>query len=198
MLFSVLISYIIFLLIWRSKGFISNRYLLLIGVAYFFIGSYDLLQVLAFPELRLFPGFGLNLYAQFWIIARYMESISFLIAPMFLIQQTKLRMNASRALNSSRFARTVFFVYAIITAYIFVSVMQLKNFPMCYVEGSGFTSFIIISGYIICFIFLGSLVYLYKQKDKFETKVYNLLSIAIFLTLLGDGLFLVYNQVGEF
>jgi PAS domain S-box-containing protein len=107
-------------------------------------------------------------------------------------------MNASKALNNFRFARKVFFIYAMITAYILVSVMQLKNFPVCYIEGSGFTSFEIISGYLICFIFLSSLAFLYKTKDRFKTNVYKLLSITIFLTLLGDGVFLAYNHIGEF
>ena len=196
--FSVLISYVVFLIIWRSKGFISNKYLILIGVAYFFIGSYDFLQVLSFPELGMFPGFGLNLSTQFWTIGRYLESTSLFIAPLFLIKHTRIKTNHSMDVRTNVFARNLFFIYALITLYLLSSVMYLKNFPMCYIEGSGFTSFKIISGYLICFIFLCSLVFLYRIKNRFKTHVYKLLFISILLTLLGDGPFLIYSQVNYF
>lgn len=83
-LFSVLIAYIVFLIIWKSKGFISNRYLIFVGVAYFFIGSYDLLHTLTFTGIVVFPGLDINTSTQFWIIARYLESISLLICSTFI------------------------------------------------------------------------------------------------------------------
>jgi hypothetical protein len=56
-LFSVLVAYIVFLIIWKSKGFISNRYLIFVGTAYFFTGSFDLLHTLALRGMGVFPGF---------------------------------------------------------------------------------------------------------------------------------------------
>lgn len=89
-LFNVLIAYIVFLVIWKSKNSLLNKYLLLIGISYFFVGSFDLLHTLAFRELGIFPGFDSNLPIQFWIIGRYIESLSFLIASLFLIESKKM------------------------------------------------------------------------------------------------------------
>lgn len=153
-LFSVLIAFIVFLIIWKSKGFISNRYLILVGTAYFFTGSYDLLHTLTFRGMGFFPGLDSNPSVQFWIIARYLESTSFLIAPLFLIQNKDNEINDSILIKNSQFARKIFLIYAIITAYLLISVLYFKNFPTCYIEGSGDTSFKTISEYVISFVLL--------------------------------------------
>ena len=197
-LFSILIAYIVFLIIWRSKGFISNRYLIFLGIAYFFVGSYDLLHALSFEGTGIFPGLNNNPSTQFWIIARYLESISYLIAPLFLIKNTNYEMNDFITSQNSQFARKVFLIYALITAYLLISVLYLKNFPTCYIVGSGVTLFKIISEYIICFILLCSFFTLYKTKDRFETKVFNLLVLSIGFTVLGDVPFLIYNHLDPF
>jgi hypothetical protein len=84
-LFSVVAAYSAFIIIWKSKSLILNKYLLLLGIAYFFVGSFDLLHTLAFSGIEALPELNLNPSIQFWIIARYIESISLLIAPIFLI-----------------------------------------------------------------------------------------------------------------
>ena len=38
-LFSVVISITIFVLVWNSRSFIDNRYLMVLGIAFFFIGG---------------------------------------------------------------------------------------------------------------------------------------------------------------
>jgi PAS domain S-box-containing protein len=197
-LFSVLVAYIVFLIIWKSKGFISNRYLIFVGTAYFFIGSYDLLHTLAFRGMGIFPVFDSNPSVQFWTIARYLESTSFLIAPLLLKQNKDNEANDSIFLKNSRFARRIFLIYAIITAYLLISVLYFKNFPTCYIEGSGVTPFKIISEYVISFVLLCSLVFLSTKKDRFETKVFKLLAMAIVFTLLGDIPFLFYSHMEEF
>lgn len=55
-LFSVIIAYVIFLVVWESKTFLENRYLLLIGISYFFIGTLDLLHALSYERWGSFHG----------------------------------------------------------------------------------------------------------------------------------------------
>ena len=85
-LFSILIAFIVFIIIWKSKTLLVNRYLILIGISYFFIGSIDLLHTLTFKGMGVFPEFDANPGTQLWIIARYMESISLFIAPLILMR----------------------------------------------------------------------------------------------------------------
>jgi PAS domain-containing protein len=190
-MFSILIAFIVFVIIWKSKTLLLNRYLLLIGISYFFVGSVDLLHTLAFKGMGVFPELDANPGTQLWIIARYMESISLFLAPLLLIRIDKNENSDSIIFKNVQFARSTFLIYAIITSFLLVSVFYLKNFPECYIPGSGFTSFSIMSRYIIFLMLSCSLILLYRVRDRFDSHVLRLLAISIILTIFG-GLFFTF------
>ena len=99
-----------------------------------------------------FPGFGTNLTAQFWIIARFLESTSFLVAPLFLIRTGESQERNVKTLESSIFAWKAFLVYAVVSVTCLISIFFSENFPDSYFQGSGFTQFKIVSGYLIPFM----------------------------------------------
>lgn len=197
-IFNVLIAYIVFLIVWKSKNSLLNKYLLLIGISYFFIGSFDLLHTLSFEEFGLFPGFDSDLPSQFWIIGRYIEGISFLIASLFLVQGRINEKNSPVLFESYRFARRTFFIYALISAYLLTSVLYFKNFPDSYVEGSGLTSFNLISEQVITSVLFLSLIILYTKRERFDKEVFVLITISIFLATLQGLPFLVYSHTDVF
>lgn len=83
-LFSIVIGFSLFMLIWNSRRLIDNKHLIFIGIAYFFIASFDLIHTLSYRGMDMFTGYGTNLTTQLWIIARYAESLSLLAAPFFI------------------------------------------------------------------------------------------------------------------
>jgi hypothetical protein len=93
--------------------------------------------------MPIFTGYDSDLPTQFWIAARYMESITLLSAPVFF----------KRKLN----AELIFFIYLFAVVMILASVFWIPVFPSCYIEGSGLTEFKKNSEYIICLILLGAL-----------------------------------------
>lgn len=198
-LFSVYVAYVIFLIVWKSRNHLENRYLVFIGIAYFFIGGLDLLYTLSCEGMGVFPEFDSNIHSQFWIVARYMESISFLLAPLLLTGHSMEHLKGSdRYIGKARFAWEVFLAYAGITVLCLLSILVFKNFPVAYIEGSGFTFFKMASEYVISFILLCSLVALYVKRDRFENNVFRLLSAAIVLTVLGELSLRVYTDEGGF
>lgn len=196
-LFSALMAYIIFLVIWESKSLLLNRYLLLIGASFFFIGSFDLLHILAFRGIGILPIIDLNMTIQFWIFARYIESLSFMVAPLFLTQNNNEN-NDLIFFENSRFVRNVFLIYAIIAACIFISVFYLTNFPSFNIEDLELTLFKQISEYLISFIFCISLILLYTKRDRFDKKVFTLIALSIVLAILGELPFIFYNHMDKF
>jgi len=82
-IFSIVIACGIFMLAWNTRRFQDNAYLVLLGIAYLFIGGFDLLHTLAYKGMGVFVEAGANLPTQLWIAARYLESISLLAAPFF-------------------------------------------------------------------------------------------------------------------
>lgn len=196
-LFSVYFAYVIFLIVWKSRSRLENRYLLILGVGYFFVGSFDFLSALAFHGMEVFPGFDANLTAQFWIVARFLESTSFLVAPLFLIRTGESQERNVKTLESSIFAWKAFIVYAVISVACLISIFLSQNFPESYFWGSGFTQFKVASGYLISFMFLCSLFLLYIVRDRFEEKVFSLLSISLILTGFVLLSFPFDSQTGE-
>lgn len=196
-LFSVYFAYVIFLIVWKSRSRLENRYLLILGVGYFFVGSFDFLSALAFHRMGVFPGFDTNLTVQFWIVARFMESTSFLIAPLFLIRTEGNQERNVKTLESSIFAWKAFLVYAVISVTCLVLIFFSPNFPSSYFPGSGSTQFNVANGYLISFMLLCSLFLLYIVRDRFEERVFSLLLISLVLTGVETLSFTFYSQMGE-
>ncbi|MCC4770204.1 PAS domain-containing protein [Methanosarcina sp. DH2] len=198
-LFSVYVAYVIFLVVWKSREHLENRYLMFIGIAYFFIGGLDLLYTLSYEGMGIFPELGPNMHTQFWIAARYMESISLLLAPLFLTgYSTEYLKKSDRYIERTRFAWEAFLAYAGITIICLLSIFVFRNFPDSYIEGSGFTPFKIISEYVISSILLCSLIALYVKRDRFENHVFRLLAASIILTALGELSLSIYAGANGF
>ena len=141
-LFSIFIASTIGIVVlncWRS---IRNQYVVFIGVAYFFIGFIDVLHTLSFKGMPIFKDY--DYYApQFWIAARYIESISMLLGFVFL---------GSRRMVNPAIATAGYFL---VTVSLVSSILYFKSFPVCFVAGQGLTPFKVYSEYAICTLMVG-------------------------------------------
>jgi len=189
-IFSIIVACGIFMVAWNSRKFMDNNYLLFVGIAYLFIALLDLIHTLAYSGMPIFQGYGANLPTQLWINARYMESLSLFLAPMFLSRQMKHNI--------------VFSIYFAVFSLVLFSVFE-GIFPACFIEGTGLTPFKIISEYIIGLILLGAIIKLYKNRREFDNDILILLIVSICLTILGELAFTFYisaygisNLVGHY
>ncbi|WP_136798992.1 MULTISPECIES: MASE3 domain-containing protein [Desulfosediminicola] len=190
--YSIIIASSIFVIAWNSKKYIHNPYLLFIGIAYFFIALVDLLHTMAYKGMPLFTDY--DYYAnQLWIVARYIESITLLVAFAYM------RLNRMPRVN------LVFIVYTIVTALCIASIFYWKIFPECFVEGQGQTMFKIISEYVICAILVTSVYLLVKNRSRFSPKIFYILLASILFTISSELSFTLYidnygmmNLVGHY
>ncbi|WP_440956009.1 MASE3 domain-containing protein [Methanosarcina sp. Mfa9] len=184
--FNVIIAFMVFIIVWKSKVVSENRYLTFIGTVLFFIACLGFLRSLAYEQIGVFPGYGANLPAQLWIAIRYLESASFFVAPLLLTGFVEDENGYKKTNGNDRFARKVFLLYAIITTALLILIFHFGNFPDCYIKGVGLTHFKIFSEYIISFLFIGSLVLLYQKRDWFEKHVFRILTAAIVLSIFAE------------
>ncbi len=180
-IFSIVITFGIFMFAWNSRKFMNNSYLLTLGIAYLFIGSIDLLHTLAYKGMGIFTGYGADLPTQLWIAARYLESMTLLIAPIFFIKKAN--------------PRILFAGYTTLTAVLVAVIFYFKIFPDCFIEGSGLTSFKIFSEYVISLILLGALFLVYKNRVRFSREVSTLLILSIIFTIGAELAFTFYISV---
>jgi signal transduction histidine kinase len=177
-IFSIVIAFTIFLISWNTRKYIQSHYFLFIGIAYLFIAGLDLIHTLAFPGM---PIFEYNFYAaQFWIAARFMESLSFLMAFSFIGTNKKINPHVT------------FLIYLTVFALVVMSVLWWEIFPTCFIEGVGQTPFKIVSEYVIILILIGCITLLQKFRSHFDPKVFRLLSWSFSLTILSELSFTMY------
>ena len=178
---SIVVAFGIFVIVWNTRRSLDNNYILFIGIAYLFIAALDLVHTLAYKGMGVFPGHTSNLPTQLWIAARYLQSLSLLVAPLLIGR--KLRPNI------------VFSVYTLVTLFLLLSIFYWGIFPDCYVEGVGLTSFKKISEYIISFILLASVYMLYRKRTEFDRSVLQLLVASVVVTIGSELAFTLYVDV---
>lgn len=178
-IFSIIVAGAFFLITWNSKSYIKNPYLLFIGIAYLFIAFLDLLHTLSYKGMPVFTDY--DFYAnQLWIGARYMESITLLIAFFFLNTDKRFK------------PELLFFIYTLITVFLVASIFVWRIFPVCFIEGTGLTAFKKISEYIICAILLVSMGLLHKNRRLFEGNIYHWILISMGCTIVAELAFTFY------
>ena len=181
-IFSIIVACGIFMIIWNSRRFQDNNYFLFIGIAYLFVGSLDLIHTLAYPGLRVFQDFSVNLSAQLWIASRYVESISLLIAPLFI--NRKLKVNY------------IFLGYTAVVSLLLISIFHGNIFPACFVEGLGLSLFNLLSEYTICLILFISIILLIQKRQEFNNYVLQLLIASLIATIGSELAFTVFPLHG--
>jgi PAS domain S-box-containing protein len=190
-LFSIVVAFAIFVIAWNTRHIQNNRYFLFLGIAYLFVGFLDLAHTRTYKGMMVFQASqDANTPTQLWIIARYIESISLLIAPVFFKRKIMPAL--------------VFIIYILITGFLLWSVFA-EVFPVCFVEGKGLTPFKKISEYIICVILLGAFYMLYANRARFSQAIFKLLATSIILTICSELAFTFYigvydlsNIIGHF
>jgi PAS domain S-box-containing protein len=190
-MFSIVVACGIFMLAWNARRFLENTYLLFLGIAYLFVGGLDLIHTLAYTGMGVFEGYGTNLPTQLWIAARYVESLSLLIAPLLLGRRLKVKV--------------VFLGYVSVTSLLLASIFYWNLFPACFIEGTGLTPFKKISEYTISLILLASIAILRRKGRDLDISVLRLLIASIVLTIASELAFTLYvhayglpNMIGHY
>ena len=189
--FSIVVAFGIFIIVWNSRRLLDNSYFIFIGIAFFFIGTLDLAHTLAYSGMGVFPEYGTNLPTQLWIVARSFQGLSLLIAPLLIGRKLKVNF--------------LFLGYGLAISLLLVSIFYWQNFPVCFVEGIGLTPFKKISEYVISLILLGAIFTMFQKRREFDSGVLRLLLAAISVTVASELSFTLYqspfglpNLIGHF
>ncbi len=187
--FSIVVASSLFMLAWSARHRLDNDYLLLLGVAYLFIGGIDFLHTLTYKGMGVFPGSCTNLATELWIAARYVEALTLLVAPLAL----RMRLRPS----------LTFVLYAAVSVLLVTAIFG-GFFPDCFVEGQGLTPFKVASEYVIAVCLAAAAIFLYVRRASFDKTVLRLLIASIILTIgsemsftLYDGPYGAFNMLGH-
>ncbi len=177
--FSIVIACGIFMVVWNSRRFLENNFFLIIGIAFLFISSIDIIHTLAYKGIDIFPGHSTNLPTQLWIAGRYLQASTLFVAPFLMNRKLKIPL--------------IYYTFIIITSLIFLSIFYWRNFPICYVDGVGLTEFKKISEYVISLILVGSLITLIKKRNEFDAYILKFLIASIIIFIFSELTFTLYH-----
>jgi PAS domain S-box-containing protein len=186
----VVVLLTIFVLAWNARTLLDNHYILFLGISFLFVAAFTLIHMFAYKGFGVFPGEDANLSTQLWIASRYVFSLSFLIAPVFITR----RLNVAATL----------IVFAVLTVSLFTAIFS-GVFPDCFIEGQGLTPFKIYSEYITIVILMASLGLLIRKHALFDPRVLWMVAFSIVSTAAANAAFTQYfnvygqaNLVGHF
>jgi PAS domain S-box-containing protein len=180
--FSIIIACGIFMVAWNSRRFLDNQYLLFIGIAYLFIGALDLAHTFSYKGMQILFGYGANAPTQLWIAARYVESLTLLVAPLMF----------------RRRFRPAYYIlgYSVLVSLLLLSIFYWRTFPDCFlIHGGGLTPFKRISEYVISAILMAAGGLIIRCRHRFEPTVLRWLLVSIALTILSELAFTSYASV---
>ncbi len=183
-LFSIVVAGTIFLITWNSRKILDNNYLKFLGLTYIFIGVIDLVHLLAYKGMGVWPEFDANLPTQLWIAARSLQALTLLIAPLMIKRRV--------------YERFTIAAYSSVVILLLLSIFVWQIFPTCFVEGVGLTPYKINSEYLISAILVASSVLLYKEREVFDKHVLRLLLFSVFTTIGSELAFTFYVSVFGF
>ncbi len=179
--FSIAVAVAAFAVMWNARRYLTNNYLLLVGIAYAFVAGLDLLHTLSYTGMSIFPQTGSNLPTQLWIAARYMQAVTLVVAIAFLHRRLREWVAVS--------------AYALVTALLLAAIFWWRIFPDCYIEGQGLTLFKRISEYLIAGILLVATGLLWRHHLAFTRQVRGWMTISLLTTVASEIAFTFYHNV---
>ncbi len=165
----------------RSRKYVVNNFFLFLGIACSYAAVFDLIHMLSYKGMGLFPTYGSNLATQMWLVARFIESGAMLAA--FYFMQRPFRPLLMLAVGG------------IVSALLLLVILKWQLFPDAYIEGYGLTAFKIYSEYLISGCLLLAVWLLHRQRDVFKPKTARLLLAAYLLTVCTEISFTLYQDV---
>jgi serine phosphatase RsbU (regulator of sigma subunit) len=179
-LFSMVVAATVFVIAWHSRHLLDRDYLLFMGISLFFFTVLNVPHTLAYQGIELFEGFTANLPTQIFIIQRYMLSLSFVIAPVFLYRRVPIA--------------AVIAVFSTFVTVALASVLWWRNFPDAFVPGDGLTAFKVYSEYVIITIFAAALFAVWKNRRLLTRDVVVLIGGAILAFMASEFMFSLYGD----
>jgi PAS domain S-box-containing protein len=180
-LITVVIVAGIFILTWNVRNYLTNNYLKIIGFCYGFIAIIDLFHALTYGGVNLIPGYGANSSIQFWMAEAYLLSIATLIASFSI---------GGRTLSDY----SIVGCFAIATLVLSIAIF-FGYFPDCFIAGKGLTAFKVYSEYAVIVILIISLFPLYRKRDQFNKRVFNIIVSSLVLTIIAEFFFSGYTTL---
>ena len=178
--FSVFIGFTAMTVATTTTQFTNNQFIVFISITAGWCAGLDLTHILVYKGMNLIPGAGGNESTQLWISARFLQALSFLIAPLFFRHTLKIWI--------------INLVYGFITSCILIAVFT-GFFPQTYIEDYGLTWFKVISEWGVSLILFIALILLWHNKGMMSRNLLYYLTLSITAMMFADLILSHYTDL---
>lgn len=183
-LFSVVIAYSVFTFAWNARQHLQQNFLVLIGIAYLFVGGMDMLHTFAYQGMDIFRQQDANLPTQLWLAARYLTALAWLWGALAVGRRVDPVLT--------------FTSFTVLSALLIFSIFGSNIFPDAYVTPGGLTPFKIISEYVISLALLAALIVLVVRRRELDRTLLWLLVGSLAFSIVSELMFTLYIGVYDF
>jgi len=170
-LVTVIISCSLFLFVWIMREKIENGYFSVIGIGLLFVSILDLFHILSFEGMAALSGISLDQSIYFWLAARLLQGLTFLIAPVCAGRTAKYRLAV--------------LLYAVVSMLTVFVIFRLKLVPLINPDGN-FASIRLILESAISSLFLLALIHIIARRARFDARVFRVFLGAAVLALASE------------
>ncbi|MDD2789229.1 MAG: MASE3 domain-containing protein [Sulfurimonas sp.] len=179
-LFAVIVGILIALVVYYMDSFTRNKFLLFLGIGFFWVAFLDFFHMLSYHGMHLYvDDSSANPSTTLWIFARILGIITILSAPFIRFEKIS--------------ATTLFALTGIVSLAIYIGTF-LDYFPLMY-SVDGLTPLKITLEYVVIFFsFLAIGLYYYKRKQ-FHPLMYRMIQLSLIYSILAESFFTVYADI---
>lgn len=180
-LVTIAIGWAAFLLLWNGRMYQLRESFVVVGLGLLVSGAMDLLHTLSFKGVGLFTNFEpINLSTQFWIGARGIETLGWLLFALLLRRKNIVRASA--------------ITFVSLGAVLTLSILTWRNFPVCFDPETGVTAFKMGMEISLVALLVAAFYIMRSKADELDPKVSTLLQRAILVSAFAELAFITYND----
>ncbi len=176
--FSIVVGVLMLVIVWHTRRFTHNDFLLYLGIGYFWIAVLDTWHTITLAGLPFFHLPDAEVTLHFWLYTRFLEAMLLLTAPLML--RHKLNVNAMW-LGSAGLVTLVFWLSLSVTQPVLLTAQGLTPFKV----GSEY--------FIMAMLLLAFFIYRH-HRPLLSTEVLNYLLVSLLLTFMAEYSFTLYRN----
>jgi len=182
-LFSIVIAFTAMIVATTSRSFTKNNHIIFIAILFGWCAGLDLLHTIAYRGMNIWVQDNGNTGIQLWIVARSLQAIGLVIAPLFLARM--IRVSA---------AHLAFAAFSVVG----VGWVLSGQFPVMYATDEGLTPIKIGTEIVIIALLAAALLWHRKNGHLISSTTLRFLSMSIVATIFSELLFTQYVYVDDY
>ena len=176
-LFSIIIAATALVVATTSRRFTNHHFAVFVAIGIGWCAALDVAHVVTYQGMNIIAVDSSNVTTQLWIVARSLQALTLLVAPIFLRRQMKV------ALTQLTFAALAIAGAAWVAS---------GHFPNTFVAGEGLTPFKIIAEYVIIALMLGTALRLARSKAELSRSLYLSMQASLLTLAMAEFAFTQY------